>query len=234
MRNRILQSFSESSPAEFERFAKQLELVPIERGTILGTTRRRTENVYFVESGIVSLIATTRAGRSLDVALVGAEGVAGLADALGQNPLPYAWVVQISGAAYRAPTAVIREHILSCTTLHELLMGYSQSIVHQLTQSAICSRFHSSLQRLARWLLLTANRAGTRRLNLTHELMAEMVGAPRSAVTQAAARLRSAGIISYERGVLTILQPKRLQQVACECFEALTIVLEEDPPPPSR
>ena len=230
MRNRILQTFSESSPAEFGRFEPLLEHVRLERGTILGTTRRRAENVYFVDSGIVSLVATTGAGRSLDVALVGAEGVAGLADALGQNPLPYAWVVQISGAAWRAPTSVIREHILSCTTLHELLMAYSQSIVHQLTQSAICSRFHSSLQRLARWLLLTAERAGTRKLEITHELMAEMVGAPRSAVTQAAARLRSAGIISYQRGVLTILRPKLLQKVACECFDTLTRVLEEDPP----
>jgi CRP-like cAMP-binding protein len=230
MRNRILQTFSDSSPAEFAKFSALLTLQPIERGSILCTARSRTDNVYFVDTGIVSLVAMTRAGRSLDVAIVGAEGVAGLADALGQHPLPYAWVVQISGTAFRAPTAVVRDHILSCTTLHELLMAYSQSILHQLTQSAICNRFHTSVQRLARWLLLTADRAGTLELDLTHELMAEMVGAPRSAVTQAASRLREAGIIGYHRGVLTIHHPKRLQKIACECFDSLTQLLEAEPP----
>lgn len=221
MRNRILREFARSSPAEFAKFAEALEPTVLERGAVLGTARTRTESVYFVESGIVSLVATTSAGHSLDVAIIGSEGVAGVADALGQYPLPYAWVVQLQGHAYRAPTAVLRDHILSCSDLHGQLMAYSQLVVHQLAQSAVCNRFHSSLQRLSRWLLLTADRAGTEHLLLTHELMAQMLGAPRSAVTQAAAKLRKEGIIEYHRGVLTIRSTDRLQATACECFGSL-------------
>lgn len=218
MRNRILREFARTSPSEFAEFSQALEPTVLERGAVLGTARSKTEYVYFVDSGIVSLVATTSAGHSLDVAIIGNEGVAGVADALGQYPLPYAWVVQLQGHAHRAPTEVLREHILSCSDLHAQLMAYSQLVVHQLAQSALCNRFHSSLQRLSRWLLLTADRAGTEQLLLTHELMAQMLGAPRSAVTQAAAKLRKDGIIEYHRGVLTIRNPERLQATACECF----------------
>jgi len=148
--------------------------------------------------------------------------VAGIADALGSRPLPYALVVQLPGLAYRAPKELIREHIFTCSALHELLMNYSQRVMHQLAQSALCNRFHSSVQRLARWLLLTAERADTNRFELTHEFVAQMVGAPRSAVTESASTLREKGIIDYRRGVLTIRNAKRLRKIACECFEAVS------------
>ena len=135
---------------------------------------------------------------------MGREGVAGVADALGDKPLPYDLVVQLSGLAYRAPKELVRKHILSCSALHELLMNYSQRMMHQLAQSAVCNRFHTSVQRLARWLLLTAERADTNRFELTHEFVAQMVGAPRPVVSESAATLRDRGIIDYRRGVLTI------------------------------
>ena len=227
MRNRILRQFARCSPDDYARFARTLDETPLDRGAVLGTARSRPEHVYFVDSGIVSLVATTLGGQSLDVAIVGSEGVAGITDALGQSPLPYAWVVHLEGLAYRAPTAVVREHILSCSDLHRLLMAYSQSVVHQLAQSAICNRFHSSLQRLSRWLLVTADRAGRNDLVLTHELMAQMVGAPRSAVSQAAAKLREQGIIHYHRGTITIQDRDRLQQAACECFDFISRALRD-------
>ena len=102
-------------------------------------------------------------------------------------------------------------------------MVYSQFLIHQLSQSALCSRFHSSVQRLARWLLLTAERAGTESLPLTHDVIAQMVGAPRSAVTQAAAELRSAGIIAYRRGLITVRSMTRLHRRSCECFDAVSL-----------
>jgi CRP-like cAMP-binding protein len=136
--------------------------------------------------------------------------------------LPYRLVVQLPGLAYRAPKDLIREHILSCSALHELLMNYSQRVMHQLAQSAVCNRFHSSVQRLARWLLLTAERADTTRFELTHEFVAQMVGAPRSAVTECALTLREKGIIDYRRGVLTIRNIKRLHKIACECFDIVS------------
>jgi CRP-like cAMP-binding protein len=196
----------------------------------LSTSRLVSEHVYFIDSGVVSMVASTRSGNSVEVALVGREGVAGLTDALGSKPLPYGLMVQLPGLAYRAPKTVIREHILSCSALHELLMDYSQRVMHQLAQSAVCNRFHTSVQRLAKWLLLTGERADTNRFELTHELVAQMVGAPRSTVTEALSTLRERGIIDYRRGVLTIRHSKRLHKVACECFDVVSQSSNGGPP----
>ena len=217
-RNLILAELARQSPDAYDSFLEHLEQVPLRRGSVLGLANSRTEYVYFVESGVVSLVASTRSGQSLEVAVVGREGVAGIADALGQHPFPYGWVVQLPGVGLRAPTGLVRDHILSCSELHGLLMAYSQLVMHQLAQSAVCSRFHTSVQRLARWLLLTAERAETQQLELTHEYIAQMVGAPRSAVSGAASALRKDRIIDYRRGLLTIRNEKRLRKVACECF----------------
>ena len=221
-RNHLLQQLAQADATSFARLFDEMEPVPLDRSAVLGPARLRSEWVYFVESGIVSMVASTSDGSSVEVAIIGREGVAGVADALGEQPLPYRLLVQVPGLAYRAPRAVIRQHILSCTRLHELLMDYSQHVVHQVTQSALCNRFHSSGQRLARWLLLTAERAEANRFELTHEFVAQMVGAPRSAVSAAAAALRSKGIIEYRRGVLTIKNPAKLHKVACECFDNLS------------
>jgi CRP-like cAMP-binding protein len=209
-------------PRVLRELSADLEPYALQRGSILGTPRVVAEFIYFLDSGIVSLVASTRAGNSVEVALIGREGVAGIADALGTQPLPYGLIVQLPGLAYRAPKALIREHILKCSALHELLMDYSQRVMHQLAQSALCNRFHTSVQRLARWLLLTAERADTNRFELTHEFVAQMVGAPRSAVSESASALRDKGIIDYRRGVLTIRNPRRLHSVACECFDAVS------------
>jgi CRP-like cAMP-binding protein len=220
--NRLLRELARADRPVFDRLAKDLEAHPLRAGEVLGTPRVIAEWVYFVESGTVSLVASTKSGSSVEVALIGREGVAGVADALGRRPLPYGLVVQLPGVAYRAPKEIIREHILTCTTLHELLMDYSQGIMHQLAQSALCNRFHTSVQRLSRWLLLTAERAGTNRFELTHEFVAQMVGAPRSAVSESASFLRDKGIIDYRRGVITIRNTERLRKIACECFEAVS------------
>jgi CRP-like cAMP-binding protein len=220
--NVVLRQLAQTDFDVFSEIVRELEPHPLERGAVLGTPRVVTDFTYFVESGIVALVASTRTGNSVEVALVGREGVAAVADALGDRPLPYGLVVQLSGLAYRAPKELIRKHILSCSALHELLMNYSQRVMHQLAQSAVCNRFHTSVQRLARWLLLTAERADTNRFELTHEFVAQMVGAPRPVVTESAAALRDKGVIDYRRGVLTIRNPKRLHKFACECFEAIS------------
>lgn len=221
IQNDVLRQLAQADRAVFDELMTELEPHPMQRGGILSAPRLVAEFVYFIDSGIVSLVATTKAGSSVEVAIVGRESVAGLGDALGTQPLPYGLVVLMAGLAYRTPKAVIRHHILSCSTLHGLLMECSQRMMHELAQSAVCNRFHTSEQRLARWLLLTAERAATQRLELTHELVAQMVGAPRSAVSEAASTLRDRGIIDYRRGVLTIRNAKRLRGVACECFESV-------------
>lgn len=220
--NQLLQRLADDDRAVYAQLTEDLQPIPLELGALLGAARERLEWVYFIDSGIVSLVADTSSGRSLEVAIVGKEGVAGFADALGDRGLPYRLIVQLPGLAYRVRTAVIKEHVFSCNALHELLMAYSQFLMHQLTQSAVCNCFHNAVQRLARWLLLTSERAGTNRLQLTHEFVAQMVGAPRSAVTQAAAELRDKGIIEYQRGVITIRSTKRLHKSSCECFNAIS------------
>lgn len=218
-RNRLLAEFSRLNAEAFERFLMSGELVSLKRRAALGVTHTPTEFMYFVESGVVSLVASTRGGQSVDVAVLGREGVAGFADALGQHPFPYGWVVQLPGQAWRVPRRVVRDHILSCTDLHGLLMAYSQLMMHQLAQSAVCNRFHTTEQRLARWLLLMADRAETEQLELTHEYLAQMVGAPRSAVSAAASVLRTDRAIDYRRGIVTIRNEKRLRKVSCECSD---------------
>jgi CRP-like cAMP-binding protein len=223
-RNQILAEFARINADAYEGFIRQSEQVTLKRGAALGVAHTPTDYVYFVESGVVSLVASTRGGQSVDVAVVGREGAAGVADALGQHPFPYGWIVQLPGVAMRVPKRVVRDHILSCSDLHGLLMAYSQLVMHQLAQSAVCNRFHTSVQRLARWLLLTAERAETQQLALTHEYIAQMVGAPRSAVTAAANALREDRAIDYKRGLVTIRNEKRLRKAACECFDGVSSV----------
>lgn len=220
--NHVLRELARADRSVFDQLVNDLEAHPLQQGDVLGTPRVTAEWVYFVEAGIVALVASTKNGSSVEVALIGREGVAGVADALGNQPLPYGLVVQLPGIAYRAPKDLIREHIFSCSALHELLMDYSQRVMHQLAQSALCNRFHTSDQRLARWLLLTAERADTNRFELTHEFVGQMVGAPRSAVSESASALRDKGIIDYRRGVITIRNAQRLRKIACECFEAVS------------
>jgi CRP-like cAMP-binding protein len=222
VRNIVLSKLAVADRGVFRELMDELEPHPLQRGSVLGTPRAAAQDVYFIESGVVSMVATTRSGSSVEVALIGKEGVAGIADALGNQPMPYGLVVQLPGLAYRVAKPLIRTHILSCSALHELLMDYSQRVIHQLAQSALCNRFHSSVQRLARWLLLTAERADTHRFELTHEFVAQMVGAPRSAVSESASTLRERGIIDYRRGVLTIKNPTRLRKIACECYDVVS------------
>ena len=220
--NRLLRELATSDRGVFLKLVRQMEPFALQSGEMLGLPRAVSDSSYFIESGIVSLVASTKNGSSVEVALIGREGVAGIADALGNQPLPYGLVVQLPGLAYRVPKVVIREHILSCSALHELLMDYSQRVMHQLAQSALCNRFHTSEQRLARWLLLTAERADTNRFELTHEFVSQMVGAPRPVVSASASALREKGMIDYRRGVLTIRNATRLRRAACECVDAIS------------
>jgi CRP-like cAMP-binding protein len=230
LENRLLRELARVDREVFAQIRAELEPFPLQPGSVLGTPRVVAAYTYFMDSGAVSLVASTQGGQSLGVAMIGREGVANIADVLGAQPLPYRLVVQLPGLAYRVPKAVIREHIFSCSALHGLLMVYSQRLMHQLAQSALCNRFHSSSQRLARWLLHTAERADTNRFEVTHEFVAQMVGAPRPVVSEAAADLRDRGMIDYRRGVLTIRNARRLQGVACECFDVVSRLFDGDGP----
>ena len=210
---------------ELDLFRPYLVHVPLEAGTVIGEAGESAEFVYFPTEGVLSLVGATESGSTVEVAVVGREGVASVSALLGPNRLPFRIVVQVAGKAWRLPTDVIARQLRECGQLHERLLVYAESVIFQVGQSAICNRFHNAKQRLARWLLLTVDRAGTRQLPLTHEFISSMVGGPRSAVTEAASELRDCGAIDYGRGTVTVKNLARLEQEACECYAAVRNLL---------
>lgn len=222
--NRLLKNLKAE---EFEILQPHLQQVTITRGTVLTEATQPARHLYFPETAVLCLVGATETGATVEVALVGREGVASVSAALGRQRLPFRVVVQVEGTALRVATDVVTRELKRCRHLHEQLMIYSHSMIAQVGQSAICNRFHTSKQRLARWLLMTADRVESRELPLTHEFIAHMVGGPRSAVTEAAAALRASGAIDYSRGRITIKSVPRLRQQSCECYEAVQVSLKK-------
>jgi CRP-like cAMP-binding protein len=173
---------------------------------------------YFLRSGVVAYVGATTLGGSIARAVVGREGMAGAYPTLGEGEVACHLVVQVGGRALRAPLDEVRRRVLACGDLHSLVLRRLQSLTMQFAQSGVCNRFHTARQRLARWLLLTLERTDTTSLGLTHEFMAQMVGGPRPAVTQAAGELRSVGATEYQRATLTVIDRQRLEREACECY----------------
>jgi CRP-like cAMP-binding protein len=200
--------------------------VPLEVGTVVAEAGQPPESVYFPTSGVLSLVGATASGATVEVAIVGREGIASVSAVLGPNRLPFRIVTQVSGSAWRMPTDVLARQTRECGELTERILRYSESVILQIGQSAICNRFHNAKQRLARWLLMTVDRAGTRQLPLSHEFISYMVGGPRSAVTEAAAALRASGAIDYRRGLVHVRDMERLQQESCECYSVVQGVLQ--------
>lgn len=202
-----------------------LTAIGVESGEIVAEAGQPAEYVYFPLDGVLSLVGATEGGSTVEVAIVGREGVASVSALLGRKRLPFRIVAQVGGKALRAPTDALAKQLHGCGQFHERLLVYSESLIFQVGQSAICNRFHNAKQRLARWLLMTIDRAGMRDLPLTHEFISAMVGGPRSAVTEAAAALRDSGAIDYRRGMLTIRSVEKLEQEACECYAAVKSLL---------
>jgi CRP-like cAMP-binding protein len=216
--NAILASLDQSASRELQSAAQQ---IPLERGALIAEAGQPSPYVYFPTSGVLSLVGTTVAGGTVELAVVGNEGVASISAILGRNYLPFRVVAQVPGHAVRIPTDVVCGMVSDCGPLHDRLMEYAQHIIAQVAQSAICNRFHTAKQRLGRWLLMTADRADTNSLPLTHEFISYMVGGPRSAVTEAAAELRESGAIDYRRGLIVITDAAKLQEHSCECYAIL-------------
>jgi CRP-like cAMP-binding protein len=216
--NRILHALNAEEHAILH---PHLQEVSIKRGAVLTEAGQPARHLYFPLTAVLCLVGTTETGATVEVALVGREGVASVSAALGRQRLPFRVVCQIEGTALRVPTEIVTRQLHQCRELHERFLMYSHSVIAQVGQSAICNRFHTAKQRLARWLLMTADRVDSKELPLTHEFIAHMVGGPRSAVTEAAAALRASGAIDYRRGRLSIKSVAKLRQVSCECYEAV-------------
>jgi len=213
--NRLLASLPE---AEFKRLSPHLGLVPLALGTMLYEPGGQMQHAYFPTTAIVSLHYVMESGASAETAGVGNEGVVGISLFMGGNTTPSSAVVQIAGHAYRLDGRLLKEEFDRAGLAQHLLLRYTQALMTQMSQTAACNRHHTVEQQLCRWLLLTLDRMATNELVMTQELVANMLGVRREGITEAAGRLQQAGIISYRRGHIAVLERSGLETRACECY----------------
>jgi CRP-like cAMP-binding protein len=204
--------------ADFERLLPDLELVPMPLGQMLYEPGTQLRHAYFPTTSIVSLHYVTESGASAETAGVGNEGVVGISLFMGGDTTSSSAVVQTAGQAYRLERRLLLEEFNRAGALQRLLLRYTQALMTQMAQSAVCNRHHSVEQQLCRWLLLTLDRIPARELVMTQELVASMLGVRRESVTEAAGHLQNAGYIRYRRGHIGVLDRTGLERQACECY----------------
>lgn len=221
--NRLLASLPAS---DFERLALDLELVPMALGQMLYDPGTQMRYAYFPTSSIVSLHYVTASGASAESAGVGNEGMVGIALFMGGDSTSSSAVVQTAGDAYRLDRHVLKELFDQGAALQRLLLRYTQALMTQMAQTAICNRHHTVEQQLCRWLLLTLDRLPDRELVMTQELVAGMLGVRRESVTDAAGHLQSLGYIRYRRGHIGVLNRPGLETAACECYGVVKMELD--------
>ena len=220
-------------PAEvMGRIAGQLEGVPLALGDILFQPGTPAPYVYFPTEGILSLLYVTREGETAEIAVVGHDGLLGLAAILGGESLPSRTMVQIPGYAYRVEAGAVAREFARGEEFQRVTMRFAQVLLTQIAQTAVCNRHHKLESQLCRWLLMCMDRNGERHLALTQELIAVMLGVRREGVTVAAQKLQEAGIIRYARGMIEVLDRERLEQRACECYAVVRAESERLLPQP--
>ncbi len=195
-----------------------LEPVPLRLGQALYEPGGKQAYVYFPTSGIVSLLYLLESGASAEIAVTGNEGVVGISLFMGSETMPARAVVQGAGTAYRLKAAIMKEEFGRGGELQHALLRFTQAVITQMAQTAVCNRHHSVDQQLCRWLLLSLDRLRSNQLEMTQELIANMLGVRRVGVTEAARKLHAAGLINYHRGHITVLDRERLEQRVCECY----------------
>lgn len=204
--------------AEFDRLAPHLELVQMPLGNVLYESGGKLQYVYFPTTSIISLHYLLENGGSSEIAGVGNEGVLGVSLFMGGNTTPSRAIVQTGGVGYRLPAGIMMEEFNRAGPVLRLLLRYTQALLTQMAQTAVCNRHHSVEQQLCRWLLLTLDRLPRNDLTMTQELIANMLGVRREGVTEAAGRLQGYGYISYRRGHITVLDRVGLERDVCECY----------------
>ncbi|HEX4020844.1 MAG TPA: Crp/Fnr family transcriptional regulator [Acidobacteriaceae bacterium] len=195
-------------------------LVPMElpRGLRLLEPKQVVEFIYFVNHGLVSMDAFTLEGDSVEVGVVGYEGIAGAAILLGQENFPHLSMMQMAGSGYRIKASILQAEFAKGGRLLQLVHAFLYTQLVQISQSVLCNRMHEVEARLARWMLMSADRTQSESLDLTQEFLAQMLGSRRSSVTVAAGKLQTLGMIRYTRGRIQIVDRDRLEQMACECY----------------
>jgi CRP-like cAMP-binding protein len=204
--------------AEFESLEGHLELVPMPLGEVLYEPGGQLQHAYFPTTAIVSLQYIMESGASAESAGVGNEGVVGVSLFMGGNTMPSSAVVQTAGHAYRLAGRLLKREFDRGDLMQRLLLRYTQALLTQVSQTAVCNRHHSVEQQVCRWLLLTLDRLPSNELVMTQELVASMLGVRREGVTEAAGNLQRAGFVSYRRGHIAVLDRAGLETRACECY----------------
>ena len=213
--NRLLAALP---PKIYERLHPHLELVPLELGASIYESGRKQPYVYFPTDSIVSLLYVMKDGASAEIAVVGNEGLVGISLFMGGDTTPSRAVVQSAGSAYRVKAKALLSEFEFGGPLQHLLLRYTQALITQMAQTAVCNRHHAVEQQLCRWLLLSMDRLPTNVLTMTQDLIANMLGVRREGVTAAAGKLQEAGLIDYSRGRITILDRSGLESLVCECY----------------
>lgn len=216
--NRLLGSLPE---AVQERLFPYLDLVPLPLGELLYEPRSTMRHVYFPVDCIVSLMYVTEDGQSAEISVVGNEGVVGIPLLMGDDSTPGSAVVQSAGTAYQLSGQRLKVEINRHDELLCLMLRYTQSLIAQIAQTAVCNRHHSIDQQLCRWLLVSLDRRNGSDLYMTQELIATMLGVRREGVTTAAGKLQKLKVIKYKRGRIKVLNRPRLEQLCCDCYRVV-------------
>jgi CRP-like cAMP-binding protein len=203
---------------ERDRLFPHMELVEMPLGMVLYESGDQLRHIYFPVNSIVSLLYVLNNGASAEIAVVGNEGAVGVSLFMGGESTPNRAIVQSKGVAYRLSRQRLKDEFARHGNLLHVLLRYTQSLITQMAQTAVCNRHHSLDQQLCRWLLLSLDRLSSSQLNMTQELIANMLGVRREGVTAAAGKLQARGVIKYVRGRITVLDRPQLETCACECY----------------
>ena len=214
-RNHLLAALS---AGERDRLYPHLRLVPLPLGKVLYESGDVLAHVYFPTDSIVSLLYVLADGASAEISVVGNEGLIGVALFMGGETTPSRAIVQSAGHAYRLIGQLLKDEFHRNGELQLLLLRYTQALITQMAQTAVCNRHHSVDQQLCRWLLLSLDRLSSTQLTMTQELIANMLGVRREGVTEAAGKLQKLGVIEYSRGQITVLDRPKLEELCCECY----------------
>ena len=216
--NHILNALPED---ERDRLFPHLNLVSMPLGMVLYESGQALRHIYFPTDSIVSLLYVMKDGASAEIAVVGNEGAIGVALFMGGETTPSRAIVQSAGSAYRLDGKRLKIEFNRHGQMLHVLLRYTQALITQMAQTAVCNRHHSVNQQLCRWLLLSMDRLPSNNLRMTHELIANMLGVRREGVTAAAGELQKAGVIRYSRGKITVLNRTKLEKLSCECYSVV-------------
>lgn len=218
IQNRLLAALPR---AEYEHLLSVLKPVHLVKGAILYEDGDAVPQAYFLMGGMASLLSTTEDGSTIEVAMVGNEGMIGIPVILGFNIAPYRVMVQIAGDALEIKTDLLNGEFNRGGNLHNLLLRYTHALLCQIAQSAVCNRFHTVEKRLCRWLLISHDRVHSNTFPFTQEFISHMLGIPRTHVTMTAASLQRKNLIRYKRGEVIIVNQQGLEAAACECYRVV-------------